>query len=65
MTERICYRCGRPATGYASVWTATEGERFYCHGDDDETPTCYERTNVSIGSSPDEIVARLLPSDPA
>ena len=39
-----CYICGKnPATGYASSWTAKDGERWYCHGDDDETPTCYER----------------------
>lgn len=43
MTERICYICKKPAAGYASIWTAKDGERWYCHGDDDEYPTCYER----------------------
>lgn len=28
------------------MWTAAEGETWYCHGDDDETPTCYERANM-------------------
>lgn len=41
---RPCHRCGKdPADGYASVWTAAEGERWYCHGDDDEGASCYER----------------------
>ena len=41
--NRPCYRCGKnPAEGFASVWTAATGERWYCHGDDDESPTCYE-----------------------
>lgn len=44
MSARKCHLCGiDPAAGYASVWTKAEGERWYCHGDDDEYPTCYER----------------------
>lgn len=39
-----CARCGRtPATGYASYWSAKTGELWLCHGDDDESPTCYEQ----------------------
>lgn len=41
--KRTCHICGNEATGYASIWTAKTGTRWYCHGDDDETPTCYER----------------------
>lgn len=41
--DRPCYRCGKnPAEGFASIWTQATGERWYCHGDDDESPTCYE-----------------------
>lgn len=39
-----CARCGKdPAEGFASTWNATDGEQWLCHGDDDESPTCYER----------------------
>jgi len=38
-----CALCGNPATGHASIWTVRDGERRYCHGDEDESPTCYER----------------------
>ena len=39
-----CGLCGKdPATGYASEWSEATGEVWYCHGDDDESPTCYER----------------------
>jgi len=37
MTEPPCGRCGKPATGFAAI-----NDQRYCHGDDDETPTCYE-----------------------
>lgn len=37
-----------PAEGFASIWTATTGERWYCHGDDDESPTCYEATPQAV-----------------
>lgn len=33
-----CGRCGKPATGFATI-----GDQRFCHGDHDETPTCYER----------------------
>lgn len=37
-----CYRCGKnPAEGYASIWTPEHGQRWFCHGDDDDDPTCY------------------------
>jgi hypothetical protein len=40
-----CGLCGKdPAAGYASTWTRAGGETWYCHGDDDESPTCYERS---------------------
>lgn len=33
-----CMRCGvTPAHGYAKI-----DDRRYCHGDEDESPTCYE-----------------------
>lgn len=51
MAERICFRCGNPATGYASVWTAEHGERWYCHGDEDAEPTCYEQGQRAPESS--------------
>lgn len=39
-----CARCGKnPAAGYASTWSQADGEKWYCHGDDDESPTCYEQ----------------------
>lgn len=39
-----CGLCGKdPASGYANEWSAATGEVWYCHGDDDESPTCYER----------------------
>lgn len=61
---RPCYRCGKdPAEGYASVWTAVEGERWYCHGDDDDV-TCYMRTQMSDAGSLSEVVTRLLNQEP-
>lgn len=45
MSKRKCYRCGKdPAEGFASIWTAATGKLWYCHGDDDESPTCYEES---------------------
>lgn len=47
MSKRKCVRCGKdPAEGYANYWTAETGTVWYCHGDDDESPTCYERAAV-------------------
>ncbi|WP_155992099.1 hypothetical protein [Nocardioides sp. URHA0032] len=44
--ERPCYLCGKsPAEGFASIWTAATGERWYCHGDNDEL-SCYEATSI-------------------
>jgi hypothetical protein len=42
---RKCHYCGKePADGFASVWSAATGERWYCHGDDTDEPlTCYEK----------------------
>lgn len=37
-----CGLCGKPATGFASVWDG-ENDVRYCHGDFDAVPTCYER----------------------
>ena len=40
VSKRKCVVCGvDPAAGFASI-----GDGFYCHGDDDQTPTCYERS---------------------
>lgn len=40
MSKRRCGLCGRdPAAGFASI-----DDVFYCHGDDDEVPTCYMRS---------------------
>lgn len=40
MSKRRCVVCGRdPAAGFASI-----GDDFYCHGYDDEVPTCYMRS---------------------
>jgi hypothetical protein len=44
MSRRICYLCGEPAKGYASVWSSEYGERFYCHGDEGES--CYVEATV-------------------
>lgn len=39
-SKRACGLCGAdPATGHASI-----NDVWYCHGDDDATPTCYERS---------------------
>lgn len=45
--KRICGLCGEEAAGYASVWSAKLGETWFCHGDDDSEPTCYERGQSS------------------
>jgi hypothetical protein len=56
--DRPCYRCGKnPAEGFASVWTAKDGERWYCHGDDDEDPTCYMTAQEA---SPDAVGFAVL-----
>ena len=34
-----CGRCGKMATGYAKI-----SKTRLCHGDNDPTPTCYERS---------------------
>lgn len=49
MTKRKCGACGRdPAAGFACV--TYKGETtFYCHGDEDESPTCYERWSAPNG----------------
>lgn len=33
----VCVRCGNPARGFAMI----DQDRF-CHGDEDDSPTCYE-----------------------
>ena len=33
-----CALCHKPATGYAYI-----NDARYCHGDNDPSPTCYER----------------------
>lgn len=49
LSDRPCFRCGKnPAEGFASVWTAATGERWYCHGDDDD-PSCYEAATTLVG----------------
>lgn len=60
---RPCYRCGKdPADGYASTWGRAVGERWYCHGDDDDV-SCFERTQMSDAKTLPEIVANLLGPD--
>mgnify|MGYP003329086925 CR=1 FL=1 len=45
-----CVVCGRePSAGYAKI-----GAGWYCHGDEDVRPTCYER------SQGHRLAARLL-----
>ena len=47
MSRAICGGCGKdPAEGFATV-----NDVRYCHGDNDPTPTCYERAR-----SPSEVV---------
>lgn len=56
-----CSLCGKdPATGYASEWSAATGERWYCHGDDDQAPTCYERRGWPVGTTTHENVDELF-----
>ena len=50
--KRICVRCGNEATGFASVWTAKTGDMPYCHGDDDDEPTCYEQPHAPVTTPP-------------
>lgn len=39
MKKKECARCGKALNGlYASVWSSSRGEVFYCHDDDG---TCY------------------------
>ncbi len=38
-----CKGCDRVATGFATI-----NDDRYCHGDDDETPTCYERAQAGF-----------------
>lgn len=49
--NRPCAACGKnPAEGFASVWTAVEGEKWYCHGGDWgeglPTFTCYQAQSL-------------------
>lgn len=44
----LCAFCGQTATGLATITTDLDGERRYCHGDDDPTPTCYEQAQGSL-----------------
>lgn len=47
--SRKCIYCGKdPAAGYAMVYDGTE--KWYCHGDEDETPTCYERAQFGLAN---------------
>lgn len=47
MSDRTCARCGKsPADGFASIWTAETGERWYCHGDDGLS--CYVATEADL-----------------
>lgn len=48
----ICDRCGKPATGYAGIWTKALGNRRYCHGDNDPSPTCYELAQAAQWHDP-------------
>lgn len=41
--ENVCGYCGKPATGFATIANALGEDVRYCHGDDGETPTCYEK----------------------
>ena len=42
MSAKLCALCDKEAAGFASIWDTVNGEKFYCHGDDDTHPTCYE-----------------------
>lgn len=47
-----CGLCGRrPASGYASSWTQSAGEVWYCH--EGASPTCYERHDWPDGDLPE------------
>jgi hypothetical protein len=35
--SKVCSGCGGFLKGYASI-----GDNYYCHGDEDASPTCYE-----------------------
>lgn len=51
----ICARCGALATGFASI-----GDKRYCHGDDDPTPTCYMQaqvTNLEVWDPKTDVIA--------
>lgn len=44
-----CGYCGKTATGLASI-----GDRRYCHDDNDDEPTCYEKAQWEMsGIRPD------------
>jgi hypothetical protein len=51
--------CGKdPASGFASI-----GDKWYCHGDGDEEPTCYtrgQRFNAYFAGAPRETFRELL-----
>ena len=61
-----CGNCHRdPATGHACMWTPAGGQVWLCHGDDDESPTCYEQASVlSIAVGDRMRVLLSLPLDP-
>jgi len=59
VSRRMCHLCKKPATGLASTWDIHEGERWYCHGDDDPSPTCYERRDWP---SRGEFFATIVPA---
>lgn len=63
MSKRKCYLCGKdPAEGFASIWTRETGERFYCHGDEQEL-SCYEATSIEPFDPMATFTISLKPED--
>ena len=59
-----CIWCRKPATGWAKI-----NDARFCHGDDDESPTCYEKAQRAdswkLGRDKDTqaAIADLLPAN--
>ncbi len=53
----LCQLCGGLARGYAYIGTAR-----YCHGDDQDSPTCYETATRAISRRKDPH-ARMIPEE--
>lgn len=61
-----CGICRRdPAAGLASMWTPEGGQVWLCHGDEDDSPTCYEQVPALSAAVRDGMrVALMWPLDP-